>query len=739
MKNIFSIILLFSFGSVLQAQDYQGTVLDKASKEPVSYAQVFFVDLKTGTSTDLAGNFDIKDFNQKSIHIQITSLGYNLLDTIVNMELGEKDFFYLTESHIKLEEVVISAPQGKLQGDNIVSITHRKFTELQQTNPTTLSEAISNIPGVDQATTGAGIGKPVIRGLTGNRIVTYSQGIRVENQQWGNEHGLGVGSVGIESVEVIKGPASLLYGADALGGVLFFIDERYAQQNTLEGFAQTKFLSNTLGSITNVGVKINKGKLKFNIFGNYSLHSDYQTPNLERLYNSRFGEKNLKSSIGFTHKNWISNIRYSYLNTSYGIIKKDSSTVATQKNHILPFKTIDDHKVSFENIFFAKKSKFNITLGHTNNYRQVFKTSDSRPIVGLSLNTSTYNIKWYSPNYRERFSFIIGSQGMLQTNRNKEEHIFIPDAETRDLGTFIIANININKFQLQGGIRGDIRKINTKHMETDHGNIPSFDNVYQGITFSGGGVYKIKQIKLRANMSSGLRAPNTTELLSDGEHHGANQYIKGNQQLKNENATQMDFTIDYENEHISFSVNPFYNNINNYIFLSPTGSQIEDVPVFQYKQKNAHLYGGELGVHLHPHKFHWLHLESNLSTVYAEDKQGNPLPLIPQNKVKSTVRIEFSNQKKIQLKNVFVQHIHKFKQSRIDFSETESEKYSLINLGLKVHIKTKNNPIEITTGINNLLNTEYIDHLSLLKSLEIPNQGINYHISIKIPLAKNMK
>jgi iron complex outermembrane receptor protein len=246
IKSILTILSLFLFSTVF-SQDFIGTVLDKETKQAIPYAQVYFVDLKTGTTTDENGIFKIEHFNQKIIHIQITFIGYNIIDQIVNINTTKEQTFYLEQSHLELEEVVISAPSGRLQGENIVSIEHKKIAKLQQTSPLTLAEAISNIPGVEQTTTGAGIGKPVIRGLSGNRIVTYAQGIRIENQQWGDEHGLGVGEVGIESVEVIKGPASLLYGSDALGGVLYFIDERYARHNTIEGFAQTKFLSNTLG------------------------------------------------------------------------------------------------------------------------------------------------------------------------------------------------------------------------------------------------------------------------------------------------------------------------------------------------------------------------------------------------------------------------------------------------------------------------------------------------------------
>ncbi len=736
-SNLF--LFLFFLCTTVFSQSFTGTVIDKKTKEPIPNVQVYFVDLKTGTSTDEKGIFRIEHFNQEKIHIQITFIGYKIIDKIIDTETNKEQTFQLEQAHFELDEVVISAPKGRLQAENIVSLEYKKIAELEQNNPLTLAEAISNIPGVEQTTTGAGIGKPVIRGLSGNRIVTYAQGIRIENQQWGDEHGLGVGEVGIESVEVIKGPASILYGSDALGGVLYFIDERYASHNTIQGFAKTKFLSNSLGSITNIGVKIHKNILKFNLFGTYSSQADYQIPNSNRVFNTRFDEKNIKSSIGFNTKNWISNIRYSFLQNNFGIVEDAIFTSSTQRNITLPFQTINNHNLSFENIIYTGDSKLNLTLGYTNNYRKEFEDDSKNQALGLKLNTFTYNFKWYSPIYKDNFDFVVGSQGMTQSNKNNGEEILIPDANTIDFGAFVLGNIKLNEFQFQAGIRADFREIDTKEMVTDESDFPALKKSYNGLTFSGGTAYKAKKIKLRANISSGFRAPNTTELLSDGVHHGTNRYIKGNVNLTNENAIQIDFSFDYQSEHLRFSMNPFYNTIQNYIFLSPTETLIDSNQVFEYVQINAFLYGGELGFHYHPHKIHWLHLDSNLSTVFAEDKNGNSLPLIPQTRVNTKLSAEISHKGKLQLKNLFFQHIYKFKQNRIGLFETATNNYSLVNLGLNLEISTKNSPIEISTGIKNLFNTKYIDHLSRFRTLEIPNQGINFFLGIKVKLNTKIK
>lgn len=739
MKRFISVFLFVSIVAHSFGQSFKGIVLDRDTKLPLSNVQVYFVDLKTETVTDDKGVFIIEEFNQNKIHLQITFIGYNTIDELVNINTDKQQVFYLERGHFELEEVIVSAPSGRLQGENIVSVDHRKMTELQQTSPLTLSEAISNIPGVEQTTTGAGIGKPVIRGLSGNRIVTYAQGIRIENQQWGDEHGLGVGEVGIESVEVIKGPASLLYGSDALGGVLYFIDERYARQNTIEAYAKSKFLSNTLGSISNVGIKIHKGKLKFNLFSAYSVHSDYQVPSFENVFNTRFDEKNIKGSFGFNTQNWVSNIRYSFLQNNYGIVEEAVLSQGAEKNFILPLQTINNHNLSFDNTFFTGSSKLKLTLGYTNNHRKEFEDNAKNEALGLKLNTLTYNLRWYSPIFNDRFDFIIGSQGMAQGNKNNGEEILIPDANTTDFGAFALANFKFKKLQFQAGMRADYREVDTKEMITDEGTFPKLTETYNGLTFSSGAVYKLKKVKLRMNLSSGFRAPNTTELLSDGVHHGTNRYIKGDNNLISENATQIDFSMDYKYEHLSISINPFYNSIQNYIFLSPTSSVIDNSQVFEYLQTNAFLYGGELGFHYHPHKIHWLHIESNLSNVFAEDKNGNALPLIPQTKINSTLRVEFSQKGKVKIKNVFIQNVYKFKQDRTGLFETVTNDYGLINLGLNVEIGNKKNPLAMSAGIRNVLNTKYVDHLSRFKTLELSNQGVNFYIGVKLMLNKELK
>lgn len=754
----FSILVLFSLSSY--AQDFSAVVLDSESNKPLEGVEVYFPELKTGTITDIDGNFSMDHFSQNKIHLQITYIGYVSLDLYVDRIAENNKKIYLIEDHFELDEVVVSKSTGKLQRENTVSVVHKSAKELKLNAPLSIGESLTNISGVDVTSTGVGIGKPVIRGLSGNRIVTYSQGIRVENQQWGDEHGVGVGAVGIEGIEVIKGPASLLYGSDALGGVLYFVDERYAKHDQAEGFVQSRFNSATMGASNTLGYKVHQGIWKLNTFGGYTSHADYKTPQDGNVYNTRFNEKNFKTSLGFNLKNWISNIRYSYLQNNYGIVEDAIYSESNKTNFEIPYQSINNHALSFENIFFTGASKLDVKFGYTFNDRKEFEEhhdhdeheeeeheeddhedeeEETGHAMGLELSTYTYTIKWNSEQLGGIFDVVLGSQGMYQNNTNTGEEVLIPNGNTEDIGLFALGNFDFDALKLQAGVRIDQRTLDTDNMVTDESTFEALNETYSGLSFSGGLVYDFDKIQLRANIASGFRAPNTSELLSDGSHGGTNRYEKGNRELTNETAIQVDFSVGYKNEHFEIEINPFINSIDNYIYIAPTDEVIEELPVFQYVQKDAILYGGELGVHYHPHKIHWLHIESDLSTVLAEDRSGNALPLIPQTNLNTLLRAEINGKGTVRMKSVFVQYLYKFDQNRVSDLETQTAAYGLTNVGITLEAFDKQKPLDIELGVKNVFNRQYIDHLSRFKTLDIPNIGINFYMGLTYNFGYKLK
>src|SRR5690606_137687 len=322
----------------------------------------------------------------------------------------------------------------------------------------TLADGVAAIPGVSQLSTGTSIGKPVIRGLSGNRVLVYSQGVRLENQQFGDEHGLGLSDSGVESVEVIKGPSSLLYGSDALGGVMYFNPEKFAQANSIKSDLETRFFSNTLGNSTSAGIRGSSENWKYLARASYASHADYQTPDRQRVTNSRYNETDLKAGIGYGNAAYSGVLRYNFNKLETGI-PEEISEQSRSHAPVYPKQDVQNHIISLQNTFFLKKSKLATAFGYTLNNRSEFEDS-SNPALQMKLGTLSYDVKYYFPTIG-KLEIVAGAQGMHQRNENSGEELLIPDAVITDNGFFTMLNYQWKSNVLQGGLRFDNRAIST--------------------------------------------------------------------------------------------------------------------------------------------------------------------------------------------------------------------------------------------------------------------------------------
>jgi len=291
-----------------------GTIKNKQTNVTIAFANVYFPELEKGTISNEDGDFELKNLPNGNYKLVISVIGFKTYSSQIRLPSEISLNVTLSPSAIEMEEVIISTPFHKLQSDNVMKVEQKKITELKVNGLATLSESITSLAGVESVTTGQGIGKPVIRGLSSNRVLVYAQGIRLENQQFGEEHGLGLNDAGVESIEVIKGPASLLYGSDALGGVLYINPEKFAFDNTSEGDFNFNTFTNTKGFSTNLGYKVSSNNFKFIVRGSVAKHADYKTKEY-RVTNSRFNENDFKLALGFQKSNFKTDFRYN-LNSS---------------------------------------------------------------------------------------------------------------------------------------------------------------------------------------------------------------------------------------------------------------------------------------------------------------------------------------------------------------------------------------------------------------------------------------
>ncbi len=737
MKNILCLIAVFLLYTAASSQNSLiGKITSKEKNEPVS-ATVYIPQLEKGTVADFEGNYKLNNIPDGTYNVVFSSLGYATISKKINFSNNQSvtENFQLVESAVEMEEVIVSTPFHKLQSDNVMKVERISTEDLNSSGAVTLADGIKNIAGVDLITTGTGIGKPVIRGLSSNRVLTYTQGVRLENQQFGDEHGLGINEAGIESVEVIKGPASLLYGSDALGGVLYLNPEKFAISGETHGDLNSTYFSNTLGTSTNLGIKTSSEKLKFLARGAYSSFSDYKSGADYRVTNSRFNEKDLKTGVQYLGTKFKSTLRYNYNRSNIGIAEEVGEQTRS-KDLELPFQEVDNHILSFDNTVFLNNSSLDMKAGYLFNDRREFEDDPATAALRLKLNTFNYDVKYNLPQLG-KFETIIGLQGMFQNNKNEGEEILIPDANTTDVGLLATSHYHLEKVDLQAGIRFDSRKIESEAarnpLENDF--IPALDKTFTSFTAALGAKMDLfENFSTRVNLASGFRAPNLAELTSNGVHEGTNRYEKGNAELTKEQNFQADLSFEYRNEHVEFFANGFYNAVNDYIFISPTNETIDDAQVYDYLQSDAALYGGEFGFHLHPHPLDWLHLESSFETVTGKLSNDDYLPLIPANSLRNTFRIELNDGKTRKKSFAFVTLENIFDQKNVSNFETRTGGYSLLSAGVESSFQLQKVVLKLGLNGTNLTDKEYVSHLSRFKPDGIFNIGRSINVNLKIEI-----
>ncbi len=739
MKKIVLIFfVLFLFIKVNAQNQIKGKVTD-INNEPLIGASVSLPELNKGTITNQAGEYLISNIPNGKIKIQFSFVGYNTEMKTINITQPEnKVDVLLTTAIIQSQEVVITGGYVSSQHENAVKIDVLKSKDIALSGTPNFMESLTKVPGVDMIAKGQGISKPVIRGLSMNDVLVMNNGVRIENYQFSENHPLGVDDNDVERVEIIKGPISLLYGSDAIGGVINFIKEKPAPVGEILGDYQMQLHSNTLGMNNSIGLKGASKKFFGGFrFGNKT-HADYLQGGGDYVPNSRFNEMTFNANMGYTGKIGTFKLIYDYFKQDLGMTVPAIKPLITEqgrKNEIW-FQDLKHQLLSSQNTFYLSKFKWDINVAYQNALRKLQTTLDV-PFVEMDLNTITYESKLYFPS-NDKSEYIIGLQGMLQnnTNLNNRASQFLPDANINNIGFLGLAQYTFfEKLKLQGGLRFDMYK--TKTFELGIEGTSSYhapvNKEFSNLNGSIGATYSVnKKTMLRANFAKGYRVPNLSELTSNGMH--GNRYEIGNENLSPENSFETDLSMHYHGEFLSFDLAGFYNQINDYIFISPTADTTSSgVDIYRFSQTNATLHGGEAGIHFHPKSLPWLHIEGTYSLVIGKQENGNYLPFIPAQKFRYEIRAEREKIGFLKKPSIKLSALTALKQSNPSPFETETNGYTIVNFSINTDIHVLRQILNFGISVNNIFDTQYFDHLSTLQPLNYYNQGRNISVSLKVP------
>ncbi len=775
-----------------------GKITDASTGITIPGAIVYIPDLKTGAISGVDGTYIINNLPQSKILIQVSSIGYKtIIETIDLSMISVKDFL-LETSVTEMHEIIVTgltAGAEKNRTPTPMSIVSK--TMLLQNSSTNIIDAIAKQPGISQITSGSGISKPVIRGLGFNRVVVINDGIRQEGQQWGSEHGIEIDEYSVNKVEILKGPASLSYGSDAMAGVINIISAPTLPLGKIEGNIITNYQTNNglVGYSANIAG--NQKGLIWNLrYSNKMTHA-YQNKYDGSVFNSAFKENTITGIIG-VNKAWgYSHLHFSDYNLTLGITEgeRDSLTgkfiktmaindtligseVAAKKDFqsysfYNPFQKITHYKIVSNNSFIIGNGSIKAVLGFQQNQRKEFGNVLMPKQYGLYflLNTFNYDFRYVLPE-RNNLSISIGTNGMQQTSKNKGIEFLIPAYNLFDIGAFVIIRKSFKKLDISGGIRYDSRiqhgndlYVNSTGQKVENidastvQQFKQFNARFNGASGSVGATYQFSEkIFGKINASRGYRAPNIGELSANGVHEGTLRYEIGSPNLKAETSLQLDFAFGINSEHISAEVDVFNNSISNFIFSRQLNSILggdsitQGFNTFKFIAGNANLRGGEISIDFHPHPIHWLHFQNTFSYVQSLQKNQSDstkyLPYTPPAKLQSELRADIKHignevndaYFKVELENYFAQNnFYSAYQT-----ETQTPGYTLINLGAGSNF-TKNDKtfFSLYISVNNLADVAYQSHLSRLKYAPINystgrtgvyNMGRNISFKIVVPL-----
>jgi len=663
-------------------------------------------------------------------------------------------FSQVDDQTVELDEVVLSLPFNQTLGKSVIKVDKINFNDLNPILQQYISKSISKLPGVSILSTGPGVSKPSIRGLSYDRVVVYFQGVRLENQQWGDEHGIGVSTSGINSIEVIKGPSYVLYGSDAMGGVLYVEPERYSSDFSVDYMGL--YNSNYNGITNNLGLKGSSGKFSYIARANMVDNQSFSTPDGE-VENTWFKENDVQAGLKYETEKFSSDLRLTMNFSELGLPHMeeghddhddhdeeghddhDEEGHDDHEDHEDHYQELSHTTLTWVNTFdLGNDHQLNVTLGRQLNDRKEFGGheeeeghddhdeeghddhddheghEEGEAELDMQLSTNTLDVSLVMPQ-SDNLNLTIGTNFLSQENKNFGHEELIPDAEKKDFGLYALGQITMENGAALLGVRYDNRSISSDMGSADFSNFNGSVGIKRDFENS----------TLRFNIGSGYRAPNLIELFADGVHHGTFRYERGNLNLVAEKSFQTDISFDINNDDSSVSFDLFYNDISDYIYISPSSDREDGFAVYDYMQQDSELYGGEISF-AKKTGFDWLSYNTSLEYIFAESADGEALPFISPLTFNQVFNIDISSNYSFE-----IDFLAKAKQGRVSMFEEETDGYSVLNLSGNWMTSFLDNDLNIFWSISNVFDKEYYDHLSRFKTAGIEEMGRNISVGLK--------
>ncbi len=693
---------------------------------PIAEVQVSLTELRRSTVTDSAGRYSIPDVPGGTYSLTFQRIGYvPVVRRVTTTGADVSVDVALKETVVELTGIQVTASASATSALNSPQPTSiRTGDELRQSQSPTLGETLEGVAGVHSWSTGVGIGKPVIRGLTANRVLVLDDGQRLETAQWGDEHSPNVETANAERIEVIRGPASVLYGSDALGGVVNVVQKDLPDASGGRGFVRgnlsVAYGSNNAMKDGAASFEGASGSVGYRAAFSGRSSDNVHTPDYT-LWNSGNEAYAGSGSLG-THGSW-GTLSASFSQRDEKIQLTDEDPAAT------PMQRIETSHGRTDLALPLGSARLEVSAGYERNRRREFEDNVTST-VALGLLTQTYlaDVHFHHKPLGQ-FSGLLGFSGVRNVFDKFGKETLIPPSDANNMGVYVFEQTEGSRLNVSIGARYDYRKLNVD-ADTVLG-VATQDHNWNSFTGNLGLLYHLSEpAALVLNVGRGFRVPSSFDLYSNGVHEGTTAFERGNPNLTTEKSVNTDLALRTQTSRVSFEIGGFANIIQDYIYSVPTGTidSASGFEIFNVTQGDATLTGFEAALQWHP--VDYLHLQGTADYVKGQNTSTDtPLPNMPPFRATLLARLEGGERSgSLQHPYFSVGGEVNSKQTRMDPAEQQfytdafggagyqSKAYTLVNFGVGASWLLGSSTFIVDLTLRNAFDTKYADYLSRIKT-----------------------
>ena len=777
-----SLILLLLFSSrSLQAATLSGHVSDETNAA-VPEARVFIRALQRGTKAGQDGSYKLENIPSGVYAVEVSRLGYGTQVKNVDLSKEDQDLpITLNSTALTGTAITITAKSeasSTLTTPASVSVVEGR--QMDRNRSESLVHAIQDQPGVSFIGEGQTVAKPIIRGLNSQEIVIIEDGVRSEAEQWGNEHAPEIDPLGTSRIEVMRGPNSLLYGSDAIAGVISISHPELPNSNLGDGPMRGNFNamvnSNNRSVGENVDISGAKGDWGYRANMSQLQAGNFHTPQIGEVPNT--GEKLVNGSVEIgERKDWGD------LNASFDSYNKRVE-LQNPNNPFPPRANLTDSE--FQSLqhqhgkvhadILSTPARFDITAGYDWLDRKEYDSPDVDTTQtdgsGNSPNVvppPSPHLRWVEANYSidgkahlapmGPLQGTLGVSGLRRTDNSSEGIVHLtPSYNEYSAGEYLVEDAPLGDFDFSGGVRGDetqynIQQDNTIGLDFSNGLTSPMDQRpvaaqtlhYSALTGAFGAVYHVtKPFAIAANVGRGYRNPVPFELFAFGKHEGTGTFEIGNPNLKAETSLNTEASVRWESTGLKGEVGVFQNKITNYITSAFTGEKPpadfsdQSIPVVRQIQGDATIRGVDGAVSVAA--TNWLSFRGVYNMVQGDLSGAAALAGLPTSDTphvpadNGLVGVDFHTKSWGPVAHPYFGVDEKITaaQKRIFGAEIPSSGYSLTDLHTGGEIVVGGNRMTVDAGVENLFNRGYIDFNSILKEFNIQDPGRNIYAKLAV-------